>query len=50
MQNPVRWRPTGRYVVPVVDNNLGQAFRDEATASNNDSRVVLIPIKKKIVD
>lgn len=50
MQNPVRWRPTGRYVVPVVDNNLGQAFRDEVTAANNDSRVVLIPIRKKSVD
>ena len=23
VQAPVIWRPTGRYVVPVVDNNLG---------------------------
>lgn len=41
---PVLWVPKGRYVAPVVDNNLGQAFRDQATASNNLSRVILIPI------
>jgi hypothetical protein len=50
IQNPVIWRPSGRYVAPVVDNNLGQAFRDEATASNNDSRVVLVPLNEVIVD
>ena len=38
-------RPVGRYVAPVVVNSLGQAFRDEATASNNDSRVILTPYK-----
>jgi hypothetical protein len=49
-QAPVIWRPRGRYVVPIVDNNLGQAFRDEATASNNDSRVVLVPRRVAIND
>jgi hypothetical protein len=37
------WRPAGRYVAPVVDNNWSQAVRDEATATNNDSRVILTP-------
>lgn len=50
MQNPVIWRPSGRYVVPVVDNNWDQAVRDEATATNNDSRVVLIPLQETIQD
>lgn len=49
-QNAVIWRPTGRYVAPVVDNNLGQAFRDETTATDNDSRVVLIPLNEVITD
>lgn len=47
---PVLWVPKGRYVVPVVDNNLGQAIRDEATATNNDSRVILVPINSVVVD
>lgn len=46
----VLWMPKGRYVAPVVDNNLGQAFRDEATASNNDSRVILYPLNSVVVD
>lgn len=46
----VLWVPKGRYVAPVVDNNLGQAFRDEATASNNDSRVILYPLNSTVVD
>jgi hypothetical protein len=44
-QNGVIVRPAGRYVVAVVVNLLGQAFRDEATASNNDSRVILTPLR-----
>jgi hypothetical protein len=43
VQAPVIWRPRGRYVVPIVDNNLGQAFRDETTATDNGSRVILVP-------
>jgi hypothetical protein len=49
-QAPVVWRPAGRYVVPIVDNNLGQAIRDEATAANNDSRVIIIPLIDKVID
>jgi hypothetical protein len=50
IQAPVVWRPIGRYVAPIVDNNLGQAIRDEATATNNGSRVILIPLIDKVVD
>jgi hypothetical protein len=42
-QQPVIWRPRGRYVSPVVVNLLGTAFRDETTATDNDSRVILVP-------
>ena len=49
-QAPVIWRPAGRYVAPVVVNSLGQAFRDETTATNNDSRVVLVPRQLTIQD
>ncbi len=49
VQQPVIWRPTGRYVVPVVDNNMDQAVRDEATATNNDSRVILVPRQAKAI-
>jgi hypothetical protein len=50
VQAPVIWRPAARYVVPVVDNNLGQAIRDEATATNNDSRVILVPRRLLVQD
>lgn len=49
-QNGVLIRPRARYVVPVVVNLLGQAFRDEATASNNGSRVILVPRRLSIAD
>jgi hypothetical protein len=49
-QAPVIWRPRGRYVVPIVDNNLGQAFRDETTASDNNSRVILVPRRTVVLD
>lgn len=42
-QAPVIWRPRGRYVACVVDNNLGQAIRSEVTATDNESRVILVP-------
>lgn len=44
------WEAKGRYVAPVVDNNLGQAVRDEVTATNNDSRLILIPLDDQVVD
>jgi hypothetical protein len=50
VQAPVIWRPAARYVIPVVDNNLGQAFKDQATASNNTSRVILVPRRLLVQD
>ena len=50
VQAPVIWRPAGRWVVPVVDNNMDQAVRDETTATDNDSRVVLVPRIASIED
>jgi hypothetical protein len=49
-QQPVLWRPTGRYVSPVVDNNWDQAVRDETTATDNDSRIYLVPVRSLIQD
>ena len=48
VQGPTIWEATGRYVAPVFDNNLGQATRNEGTATNNDSRVVLVPLTEGI--
>jgi hypothetical protein len=45
VQNAVLVPVKGRYVAPVCDNNLGQAFRDEATAANNSSGIVAWPVK-----
>lgn len=49
-QNPVVIQARARYVTVVVDNNWDQAIRDEATATNNDSRIILTPKKIKLVD
>jgi hypothetical protein len=49
-QNAVIIRPTARYVAPVIDNNLGQAIRNETTATDNDSRLILIPLDEKVID
>ena len=49
-QAPVIWRPTSRYVVPIVDNNLGQSTRNETTATDNDSRVILVPLIDKVIE
>lgn len=49
-QNAVIWRPSGRYVVPVVHNQLGQAIRDEQTDTNNDSRIILVPLIDRVND
>jgi len=43
-------RPRGRYVAPIVDNNSGQAIRNQTTASNNLSRLYLIPRRLVIND
>lgn len=50
VQQPRLWTPKGRYVAPVVHNQLGQAFRDQATASNNTSRVILVPLLDTVQD
>jgi len=49
-QNPVIIRAMARYVAPVIVNLLGQAVRDETTATDNDSRVVLTPLIYSITD
>jgi hypothetical protein len=43
-------RPRGRYVAPLVDNNSGQATRNQTTASNNLSRVYLVPRRLVVND
>lgn len=43
-------RPRARYVAPLVDNNSGQATRNQGTASNNLSRVYLVPRRLVIND
>lgn len=43
-------RPRGRYVAPLVDNNSAQAIRNQTTASDNKSRVYLIPRRLVIND
>lgn len=50
VQQPVSVLPVARYVATVVDNNWDQAIRDEATATNNDSRVYLIPRRSLVQD
>ena len=49
-QVPALWRPRGRYVAPIVDNNLGFALRDRATNSDNLSRLILVPRRLVIND
>lgn len=44
-QNLVLFMPRARYVVPVIDNNMDQAIRDQATNSNNTSRLILVPYR-----
>lgn len=43
-QGPVIWEPQGRYVTCILDNNLGQAIRDETTATDNGTRLILVPL------
>lgn len=49
-QVPSVWYPRGRYVAPICDNNLGQALRNETTATNNDSRLIVVPMYPAIVE
>lgn len=49
-QSGVIVRPKARYVVPIADNNLGQAVRDETTATDNGSRIYFIPRSLVVID
>ena len=49
-QQPVVVRAKARYVTVVVDNNWDQAIRDETTATDNDSRIKLTPIRSLAAD
>ena len=49
-QVPSVWYPRGRYVSPIADNNLGQAVRNETTATDNGSRLIVVPMYPAIVD
>ncbi len=49
-QDAVIWRPKGRYVVPIVDNNLGVGLRNRTPDSDNLSRVILVPRRLAQVD
>lgn len=42
--------PSARYIAPVYIDGLGQALRDEATASNNTSGIILVPIVTQQVE
>jgi hypothetical protein len=44
IQNAGKYRPGARYVAPVFINSLGQAIRDQATASSNLSGIILMPV------
>ena len=49
-QQPNVIKAKARYVCPVVINLLGVGGRDETTATDNDSRVVLTPKVSKVID
>jgi hypothetical protein len=49
-QAPVIWRPKGRYVVALVDNNLGQPLKSEGSAADHDTRVILVPRRIEVND
>lgn len=44
------WRPSGRYVAPIVDNNLSVGLKNDGTPSDNKSRVILVPLTATVVD
>jgi hypothetical protein len=50
IQNAGLFIPKARYVAPLYINSLGQALRNEGTASNNTSGIILMPIVDKIVE
>lgn len=44
------WIPQGRYVGCVVINNWSQNLRNEGTATDHDSRVILVPRRSLVQD
>lgn len=50
VQGGVIYSAPARYNVPVLDNNMSQAIRDEVTATNNDTRVILVPRRWLVQD
>lgn len=49
-QAPVIWRPSARYIAPVIINRMSQIVRDETTATDNDSRLIVLPLRTLIQD
>lgn len=49
-QNPVVIQAKARYVAVVVDNNWNFEIRNETTATDNDSRIILTPLRLKSID
>jgi len=45
-----RISPNGRYIAPIISNDLGQAIRNETTATNNDSRLRVTPYYAAVVE
>ena len=50
VQAPILWRFAGRYIAPIVYNASGAAFRNNTTATDHASRVVVTPIYPVIQD
>ena len=51
VQAPFVWRPLGRYVAPVIDNNMDVMIRDKGgTAAANTSRIIMVPRRGLIQD
>ncbi len=49
-QQPRLILPLGQFMAPVVNNLLGQAFRDEVTAADNGSGLVVYPYRRFLID
>lgn len=50
VQGGVIYTAPARYNVAVLDNNWSQAIRDEATATNNDTRIIMVPRRWLVQD
>ncbi|GIW83221.1 MAG: hypothetical protein KatS3mg105_5028 [Gemmatales bacterium] len=49
-QAPMVWYPRGRYVQPILYNRSGQALANKTPASDNASRIIMIPFNSSVVD